>query len=265
LTLAAFLVAAASQLIKILLRRKENLIKTAPEGERAQLVEITLEGFSVDTTNLTKDQKFTLLMTQMEHRAQRWKAVVRLAILVTFVAGSVTIAFVFVAPLLNSFFTTDPNGTVTSTPDPQTPTSTPTPQTPTSTPTPEMPPKETRLQQNVRFTGTVGNNHLCNLETTIEYTPNDPSNPPEYEFHVTDVTGSLDSPPYSTYNRLVSRDDLKERILTSASGRIRVYGNVLEISGYQIPARDAAWSTGRRAAIGRDVVVEGTLWIKLTN
>jgi tetratricopeptide (TPR) repeat protein len=69
-TLVAFLVAAIALVLKSHLNRKANIIRTAPETQRAQLVEIALEGFRIDTTSLTKEQKFNLLMTQMAHKAE---------------------------------------------------------------------------------------------------------------------------------------------------------------------------------------------------
>lgn len=100
-TLAAFVAVLVARVARTALRRKEQLIRAAPEAERGRLVEVGLEGFHVATTDLTRDQKFSLLTTQMDHRAGRWQRATRFATVATLTAGVVTLG-VMIAP---QFFT----------------------------------------------------------------------------------------------------------------------------------------------------------------
>lgn len=114
LTLAAFIVAVIAVIVRAAIRRKEQLILTAPEAERAKLVELALESFHIDTTPLTKKDKYDLLIRQMASRERRLKIWQRFWIRVGVGTGIVTIilvallAFPFTAQLLTRFESIQP-------------------------------------------------------------------------------------------------------------------------------------------------------------
>jgi len=95
-TLIAFLIACAAFIARIHLSRKERLIAAAPAAKRAELVEIALEGFKVDTTSLTKDQKYSLLMTQMSLKNSRAAKAFKIGSLVVVLACATTIAITWI-------------------------------------------------------------------------------------------------------------------------------------------------------------------------
>jgi hypothetical protein len=72
IALAAFIAAVAAWTYRAILKRKERLIRTAPESERAALVESSLEFFRVDTSGLTKTQKYDLALEQIRARERRF-------------------------------------------------------------------------------------------------------------------------------------------------------------------------------------------------
>jgi tetratricopeptide (TPR) repeat protein len=102
ITLAAFIVASVVWLTRAALSRKQRLIEAAPEAARGALVQAALEGFAVDTSGLTREQKFTLLMTRMQHRADRWAVVLRYLTVVLVTAAIATVV-VLVIPLFATF------------------------------------------------------------------------------------------------------------------------------------------------------------------
>lgn len=73
LTLVAFLVTVVAWAYKSKSEERERLIKTASEDKRADLVRSALEFFDVDTTGLTKEQKYELALAQIHARAQRFR------------------------------------------------------------------------------------------------------------------------------------------------------------------------------------------------
>ncbi len=73
LTLVAFLVTVIAWAFKSKSEERERLIKAASEDKRADLVRSALEFFEVDTTGLTKEQKYDLALAQIHARAQRFR------------------------------------------------------------------------------------------------------------------------------------------------------------------------------------------------
>jgi hypothetical protein len=69
LTLVAFIVAAGVWTYRKVPLQKQWLIRQAPEQDRARLVENTLEFFNVDTSGLTKQEKYQIVMKQINERA----------------------------------------------------------------------------------------------------------------------------------------------------------------------------------------------------
>lgn len=123
-TLLAFLFALVAWLYKARLLRRERLIKSVPDAERAELVERTLVLFKVDTSRLNPDQQYRLALKQVREQAKKFRITAIVIVIIAVIAAVLTI----VAMLKVSTTPTSP-----STPTP-TPTSTPTP-APTATPT----------------------------------------------------------------------------------------------------------------------------------
>ena len=74
-TVVAFVVAVSAWVFRASLVQRERLIKAAPEVDRGALVETALEVFRVDTSGLTRDQKYRLAMEQIAARERRFKTV----------------------------------------------------------------------------------------------------------------------------------------------------------------------------------------------
>jgi hypothetical protein len=91
LSLAAFLAAAIVTLLRRRLVHKEKLITSAPENERALLVQSALDSYSINTRDLTKQQRYELLLEQIKQRERRFKitasVIVILAVLFTALAA----------------------------------------------------------------------------------------------------------------------------------------------------------------------------------
>lgn len=88
-TLAAFIAAVAAWVYRQHTVRTERIIRLAPENQRARLVRNALESFSVDPKGLSEDQKYHLLIKQLEVRHQKFgttcTVVVIIACLGTFI------------------------------------------------------------------------------------------------------------------------------------------------------------------------------------
>jgi len=89
-TLAAFLGAVAAWIYSKKSEEKARLIETAPESERAQLVQSALEFFHVDTGALTREQRYQLAITQITARADRSRASTMVVIIIAILAAAVT-------------------------------------------------------------------------------------------------------------------------------------------------------------------------------
>lgn len=88
ISLAGFLAALAVYLSKAALSRTEQLIRTAPERDRGRLVEASLESFHIDTTGLTRDQKFQLALQQISARERRFKEVAKVILFLAIVIAA---------------------------------------------------------------------------------------------------------------------------------------------------------------------------------
>ncbi|MDP1829970.1 MAG: hypothetical protein Q8L48_42300 [Archangium sp.] len=80
-TLAAFIAAIVSGIVRRRIDAQKNLIESAQEQDRAPLVDKALEAFTIETSNLTKEQKYTLALEQLYERRRRVREV-----LIAFVA-----------------------------------------------------------------------------------------------------------------------------------------------------------------------------------
>ncbi|WP_287584057.1 SPFH domain-containing protein [Candidatus Borrarchaeum sp.] len=88
LALAAFIVAAAVTVLRRRLLHKENLIKSAPESERPSLVQAALDSYSIVTTDLTKQQRYDLIMEQIRQRARRFRITSVVIVILAFLAAA---------------------------------------------------------------------------------------------------------------------------------------------------------------------------------
>jgi hypothetical protein len=64
-TLCAFIIAAIASVIKARLKRRRELIESAPEEDRANLVARTLEFFDVDTSGLSRKQQHDIAINRL--------------------------------------------------------------------------------------------------------------------------------------------------------------------------------------------------------
>lgn len=90
-TLVAFIVAAGVWTYRKVLLQKQWLIRQAPEQDRARLVENTLEFFNVDTSGLTKQEKYQIVMKQINARAVRFKITALVVVIIACLATGVSI------------------------------------------------------------------------------------------------------------------------------------------------------------------------------
>src|SRR4028119_502677 len=68
-TIAAFILKAYS----VRAKHRLEMIKTAPEHDRASLIEATLETYHLKQDNLNREQKFNLIQTVLLRKAERFK------------------------------------------------------------------------------------------------------------------------------------------------------------------------------------------------
>lgn len=97
-TLVAFVVAVVASLVRRYGLRQKNLIESAPEAERAALIDKTLEFFNVDTTGLTKQQKFDLARQQIQAKADRFRITAMIVAVVAVLSAGVLVVALIIAP-----------------------------------------------------------------------------------------------------------------------------------------------------------------------
>lgn len=127
-TLIAFLWAVAAWVYRHKLLERERLINSVPETERAALVERILVTFDINTSDLTKKQKYDLAINQIHERAKRYRVTATVVVIIAFFTATVTLV------ALTTKHSSDPIPTPTPTTVPL-PTSTP---IPTSSPLPQV-------------------------------------------------------------------------------------------------------------------------------
>lgn len=94
LALTAFIVAAVTTAIRFGLEQRVKLLQTLPENERAEYLEKSLETYHIKQDNLTREQKYQLMLTVLRHRSERFKiiALTSIAIITVVVAVAITIS-----------------------------------------------------------------------------------------------------------------------------------------------------------------------------
>lgn len=75
LTLVAFIFAGVFWILKSIVDKKENIIKSSAEGDRATLSRWLNEFFDVDTSTLTTEQKFQLALVQIKEKSKRFRTI----------------------------------------------------------------------------------------------------------------------------------------------------------------------------------------------
>ena len=169
LTLAAFIVAVAAWVYRTKILERERTLRLAPDNERAQLIERTLEFFDVDTGGLTREQKYNLAVHQIRERAGRFRITAVVVVTIACLAAGVSAFAILRVPKDNSpggFISPTPNAT----PSPQitpsspinltSPTAPPPSPTPTSSPglspSPSPTPSERVIELDPTGTTTIG-------------------------------------------------------------------------------------------------------------
>lgn len=111
-TLVAFVVAVFAYSIRNKALQRKKLIETAPESERAALIDKTLEFFDVDTSSLSQPKKLGIALAQIKARAQRFLITAIVITIIAFLA-----AIVLIANLLANRDAPSPVARVTVTPE----------------------------------------------------------------------------------------------------------------------------------------------------
>lgn len=70
--LGAFVVVAVALVLLSLINQKAKIVRTAPEDQSLAMVERLAAQFHVDTSGLTKDQKFQIVMEQIRNRQKTY-------------------------------------------------------------------------------------------------------------------------------------------------------------------------------------------------
>jgi hypothetical protein len=100
--LTAFLGALAFQIFRTQSRRTERLIETAPEAERAALVQDALNDFGIDPTGLSSDHQFRLALKKLRIQEKSLTKKLSTVRFIAVVAGMVAVYGIRYAPVQNS-------------------------------------------------------------------------------------------------------------------------------------------------------------------
>ena len=95
ITLCAFIFAVAVNAYKSKIQKEELLIRAAPESDRGKLKEKAIEGINIDANNLTKTQKYDLLLKDIELRSQKLKISALILIIITILTASIAVFAIY--------------------------------------------------------------------------------------------------------------------------------------------------------------------------
>src|SRR5438874_13587605 len=86
IALAAFALGVALTALRAYLKRRADLIKLAPPNDRARLIDEAVSDYGIRAENLTREQRYQLVLKAIEDRASRFRtsAVVLIAIALLF-------------------------------------------------------------------------------------------------------------------------------------------------------------------------------------
>ena len=94
------LIAFIAAMIFFAYRRKlasnEKLLKMSPKAERSALVDSLLGHFRVDIKNLTKEQKYNLVIHQINDRSKKFKTLTMLTFALSVVFATVVLIYILV-------------------------------------------------------------------------------------------------------------------------------------------------------------------------
>ncbi len=102
ITLAAFIIAVAAWIYRLKILERGRLIQLAPENDRRELVEQTLEFFDIDTGGLTREQKYDLVLQQIRAKATRFKITATVIVIIAFLTAGITFFAIYEVPNSNS-------------------------------------------------------------------------------------------------------------------------------------------------------------------
>jgi len=91
LALLAFIAAVGAWVYRFHVLRIERRIQLAPESERTRLLERTLVHFDVDTSRLTREQRYEIVIKQIETRALRARMAAVVIALFTLTSGVIAV------------------------------------------------------------------------------------------------------------------------------------------------------------------------------
>lgn len=90
ITLIAFICAVAAWAYRSYLLKRERLIKSVPEGQRARLVEKTFVLFKVDTAKLSPEHQYNLALKQIREQARQFHVTAAAIVVITALAALLT-------------------------------------------------------------------------------------------------------------------------------------------------------------------------------
>lgn len=90
-TLAAFIAAVVAWVYRHHTVRTERIIRLAPENQRARLVRNALESFSIDPKGLSEDQKYNLLLKQLEVRHRKFRTTCTVVVVIACLGTSIVL------------------------------------------------------------------------------------------------------------------------------------------------------------------------------
>lgn len=99
LALVAFIAAVVATILRARLRHRVTLLNTLPEDQRLAFLEASLETYHIKHDNLTRQQKYELMLNVLDGRSTRLRIVAKtLVIIAAIVAVAIVLSVVFQPP-----------------------------------------------------------------------------------------------------------------------------------------------------------------------
>ena len=96
IALLAFIVAVVSYAYRKNLLHKIELIKTAPDQARPDLIRAMLQSYSIREDNLTRQQKYELLRSVIDEKGKRFRIIAFVSVVVSLVLATVIVIITIV-------------------------------------------------------------------------------------------------------------------------------------------------------------------------
>jgi len=93
ITLIAFIFSIGAYIYQIKIKGRLDIIKSVPEKERSTIIEAEIETYQLKNDNLTKDQKYKLVIKVIEEKANRFK-ITAISLVIIALLFSVSTVFV---------------------------------------------------------------------------------------------------------------------------------------------------------------------------